>query len=588
MYYDPFVLPFTIGLNILLIYLLVTYIRWIRNFSPEDRRIIRRNIISFKTLKAGKEVFLESLVHRKIYRTSPFLGYMHMCFGLGWFLLIVVGKIESLVYHTSLLNPPYFAIFFRFFHPAQETFPYSETFAWLMDLILLMILTGLTLAFIKRMYSKALGLKKTTSHRPFDILILTVLWLIFPFRFLAESFTSGARGGGSFLTHNAGDFFDTFLPIEQLAYPAWWAYSIALGLFFLLLPFSRYMHIPTEMVYIFLKNWGVKQGRRFTAFSKFQLYSCSRCGICIDQCQLGSSLGMNDTQPVYFLKKLRHKKEHATQIENCLMCGRCEAACPVDLKLNALRLSQRPDHTHITKYTYDFVPESTAQQIKVAYFAGCMGQLTPGITQAMCKIFSKAGVDYTFLDENGGICCGRPMLLAGNQNAASIIVEKNKSRIENCGATILVTSCPICYKTFKEDYHLSLKVMHHTEYLQLLIREKALNPRLGEIKTVFHNPCELGRGSDVYAAPDDVLKAVSHKLATAYDGKKSLCCGGSLANTHITSIQRTKLSTDAINAYLAYQPDVLVTACPLCKKTFSKAESPVPVKDIAEIVAEQC
>lgn len=184
MYYDPFVLPFTIGLNILLIYLVIKYARWIRTFSPEDKRTIRRNFFSLKTLKAGKEVFLESLVHHKIFRTNPFLGYMHMCFGLGWFLLIVVGKIESLVYHTSIFNPPYFAIFFRYFHPAQETFPYSSTFAFLMDLILLMILSGLTLAFLKRMYSKALGLKKTTNHRPFDLLILTVLWLIFPLRFL--------------------------------------------------------------------------------------------------------------------------------------------------------------------------------------------------------------------------------------------------------------------------------------------------------------------------------------------------------------------------------------------------------------------
>ena len=123
MYYDPFVLPFTLGLNILLIYLLVRYTRWIRSFSKEEKRIIRKNIFTLKTWKAGKEVFLESLVHHKIYRTSPFLGYMHMCFGLGWFLLIVIGKIESLVYHTSLLNPPYFAIFFVFFIRHKKPFP---------------------------------------------------------------------------------------------------------------------------------------------------------------------------------------------------------------------------------------------------------------------------------------------------------------------------------------------------------------------------------------------------------------------------------------------------------------------------------
>lgn len=588
MYYDPFVLPFTIGLNLLLIYLLFTYVRWIRTFSPQDRGIIRRNIISVKTLKAGKEVFLESLVHHKIYRTSPFLGYMHMCFGLGWFLLIVVGKIESLIYHTSIFNPPYFAIFFRFFHPAQETFPYSNTFAFLMDLILLMLLSGLLLAWIKRTYSRALGLKKTTSHRPFDLLILTVLWLIFPFRFLAESFTSGVRGGGSFLTHTAGDFFNHFLPIESLAYPAWWAYSIALGLFFILLPFSRYMHIPTEIVYIFLKNWGIKQGRPFTAISKFQLYSCSRCGICIDRCQLGSSLGMTDTQPVYFLKKLRHRKEHAMLVDNCLMCGRCESACPVDLNLNALRLSQRPDLTRILKTTYDYIPANSLHHAKVAYFAGCMGHLTPSVIKSMRYLFGKAGTDYTFIDEQEGICCGRPMLLSGNHNAALIILEKNKAIIEDSGATLLVTSCPICYKTFKEDYDLNIKIMHHTEYISLLIREKVLIPRQSELKTVFHNPCELGRGSDVYAAPDEVLKTVSHKLATAYDGKNSLCCGGSLANMHITATQRTQISADAMKAYCTYQPDLLVTACPLCKKTFSKTGSSLPVKDIAEVVAENC
>ena len=115
MYYDPFVLPFTIGLCALLIYLVIKYTRWIRTFSKEEKRTIWKNMFTWKTIKAIWEVFLESLVHHKIYRTNPFLGYMHMCFGLGWFLLIVIAKTESLVYHLSLFNPPYFAIFFRFF-----------------------------------------------------------------------------------------------------------------------------------------------------------------------------------------------------------------------------------------------------------------------------------------------------------------------------------------------------------------------------------------------------------------------------------------------------------------------------------------
>lgn len=588
MYYDSFVLPFTIGLNILLIFLVIKYARWIRTFSKEDKRLILKGMFSLKTFKAGKEVFLECLVHHKIFRTHPFLGYMHMCFGLGWFLLIVIGKVESMVYHTSMLNPPYFAIFFRYFHPAKETFPYSNVFAFIMDLILLFILSGLLLAISKRIYSKVVGLRKTTKHRPFDLLILTVLWLIFPLRFLAESFTSGLRGGGSFLTHTAGDFFDGFLPLDTLSYPMWWAYSSALGLFFLLLPFSRYMHIPTEIVYIFLKNWGIKQGKSFSAISQFQLYSCSRCGICIDKCQLNTSLGMNDTQPVYFLKKIRHGKDYSIQTENCLMCGRCESACPVDLHLNALRLSQRQDLSRITKDTYNYIPAASVKTAKVAYFAGCMGHLTPSVIRSMQHLFKRAGIDYTFVDENGGVCCGRPQMLSGNQAAASVIVEKNREIIESAAAQILVTSCPICYKTFREEYGLQMRVMHHSEYINELISSGALTPRQSEYTTVFHNPCELGRGCDVYAAPENVLKTVSHKLATAYDGKNSLCCGGSLANSHITPEQRTKISSDTINAYAAYHPDILVTACPLCKKTFGKIPGEIPVKDIAEVVAENC
>lgn len=588
MYYDPFVLPFTLGLIILLVFLVIKYWRWIRTFSKEEKRTIRRNLISLKTLKAAKEVFMESLVHRRMFRINPFLGYMHLCFGLGWFLLIVVGKVESTVYHTSLFNPPYFAIFFRFFHPVKETFPYCNFFAFVMDLILLVILSGLFLALMKRLCSRIVGLRKTTNHRPFDLLILYVLWSIFPLRLLAESFTCGLRGGGSFLTHTTGDFFAGFLPLDSLTYPLWWAYSLSLGIFFLLLPFSRYMHIPTEIVYIFLKRWGIRQGKRFNAFSEMQLYACSRCGICIDRCQLNSSLGMNDTQPVYYLKKIRHGRPYGEQTENCLMCGRCEAACPVNLSLNAIRLSKRTDCIPVTRETYAYVPTPTQKSVKVAYFSGCMGHLTPSVIRAMGHIFDKAGIEYSHIDEEEGICCGRPMMLSGNHSVADIIVQKNKALIEASGTELLVTSCPICYKTFREEYGLSIPVMHHTEYIDLLIREGRLRVTASDRTTVFHNPCELGRGCGVTAAPERTLAQVSHRISTRYDGTNSLCCGGSLAHTRLSAPERNHIAADTVAAYSAYRPDIIATACPLCKKTLDRESPLIPVRDLAEVVAEQC
>ena len=425
MYYDHFVLPFTIGLITLLVYLCIKYYKWIKSFPKEERKKIRKGLFSLQTIRSGWEIFRESLLHHNIFKTNPMLGYMHMTFAFGWFLLIVVGKIESMIYHTSAFNPPYFAIFFRYFHPANETFPYSETFAFLMDLILLFLLIGIGLAVTKRFYSRLFGMKKTTKQRAYDLLILTVLWLIFPVRFLAESFTSGLNGGGSFLTYNAGNFFSGFLPLEHLSYPAWWVYSSLLGLFFLLLPFSRYMHIPTEMVYIFLKNWGVKQGREYNGFSEIQVNSCSRCGICINTCQLNNSCGINDTQPVYFLRRIRNHEPLSQQAEDCLMCGRCEESCPVGINLNAIRQSQRPDTIRVTKDTYTYVPQPQVKTVKVAYFAGCMSHLTPGIIKSMQQIFAKANVDYSFIDEKAGVCCGRPLALSGNWQAAQVVMDKN-------------------------------------------------------------------------------------------------------------------------------------------------------------------
>lgn len=586
MYYAHFVLPFTIGLIFILTFLVIKYFRWIRSFPKIDRIKIRRGLFTTKTLKSVKEIVQESLVHHKIFKTNPVLGYMHMTFALGWFLLIFIGHIESMVYHTSIFNPPHFAIFFRYFHPAKETFPYSEVFAFLMDLVLLFLLIGIALAITKRLYSSLFGMKKTTQQRPYDLVILIVLWLIFPARFFAESFTAGLNGGGSFLTYNAGEFFALHLPLEQISYVAWWVYSSLLGIFFLMLPFSRYMHIPTEMVYIFLKNWGITQGKKYDSFSKFQVYSCSRCGICINQCQLSSSCGVNDIQPVYFLRSLRDKKETSAQAENCLMCGRCEASCPVGIELNAIRITQRPNIAKVNKDTYAYVRPEKRQAARVAYFAGCMSHLTPGITSSMLTVFERAGVDYSFIDREKGICCGRPMALSGNTDAARIMMERNREAIQAAQPELLVTSCPICYKIFKEEYQLKIPVMHHTEYILQLIEEKKLTVKPGALKTVFHNPCELGRGSGVYSAPTDILKQVSQPVKTAYDNQKSLCCGGSLANTAIDYHQKTKMSKDTVAAYAAYAPDVIVTACPLCKKTLGKTDSRIPVLDIVEVVTQ--
>ena len=95
MRFDYFVVPFCLGFGYLIIILLFKYGRWINELGEGTAIRIFKSLLSRKTLLAFKEIFLECLVHRKVFRVNPLLGYMHMSLALGWFLLIVIGKFEA-------------------------------------------------------------------------------------------------------------------------------------------------------------------------------------------------------------------------------------------------------------------------------------------------------------------------------------------------------------------------------------------------------------------------------------------------------------------------------------------------------------
>jgi Fe-S oxidoreductase len=551
---------------------------------------------------------MESLIHRKILKTNLRLGYMHMSLAFGWFLLILFGTIEADIFGAKHLNAPYKAIFFRFFNPDHGRMGFEAAYGFLMDLILAFILSGLLLAVIKRFYSRVVGMKKTTRLKLTDKIALTSLWLIFPSRLLAESFTSGAYGTGSFLTGTLGAWLATFLPAQQMAYPFWWLYSLSLGTFFILLPITRYMHIPTELFLIFMRNSGIKTGDKAGTYSEVQTYSCSSCGICIDACQLNFSAGITNIQSAYLMKAIRNNDDVSEIADNCLMCGRCDQKCPVGIELSPIRMIQRRggeaenDIRNIYKgyfrsqqtvvaekenilSNYNFLPENEPGKADILYFAGCMTHLTPTIKNSMIKILKASGLKYNFIDEQGGACCGRPLMLAGQDKEARDLINYNSQMIWKSGAHTLVTSCPICYKVFKESYYLDVKVLHHTQFIKMLIDDGLVRMNFLHKKVVYHSPCDLGRGSGVYDEPKLVLSHVSRLEKSNFEDENSLCCGGSLANMKISSKSRRDVALDAARALTRNNPDILATACPLCKKTFSGVTE-TRVQDISEIVAE--
>lgn len=588
-YYDHFVIPFVVGTVFMFAVIVWKWGRWLWKLPVADKKAILRGVFSLDTLRAIREVVYESLLHRKIFRVNPVLGYMHMSLAFGWFLLIAVGWIEaSVVLGTG--TPLHAHVFFRYFDPAQHTG--WNPFAFIMDLLLLMVLSGVALAWFKRMRSRALGMKRTTKHVFIDRVALTALWFIFPLRLVSESFTAAIKHNGGFLTGSLGNLIAATMDpavIEVLNSVAWWLYSFALASFFVAMPFSRYMHIFTEIPLIFLRRYRLHSTAREKSFDNFQIQACSRCGICIDPCQLQNVLNINNVQSVYFLRDRRYGKLDEKVADNCLMCGLCESRCPVGIELNTLRLNSRQkrvDTPALTRYDYLEGIDRSSGNGKVGYFAGCMTLLTPTVLRSMERIFEAAGEEVWWADRDGGSCCGRPLKLSGEVNAAERIMARNKELFAKHGITTLVTSCPICLKVFREDYNLEgIEVIHHTEYILRLVRAGRLSVEATGQEFTYHDPCELGRGSGIYEEPRELIRMAGRLVEPEHNRREALCCGSSLANLVIDDSQQSKIGSAVTAELEATGAATIVTACPLCKKALARNAS-VRVADISQVVAE--
>lgn len=587
-FYAPFCLPFILGAALMFLIVAWKWGKWLWLLPHEDKMRILRGLPTRRTVAAIGEVVSESLLHRRIFRVNPLLGYMHMSLAFGWFLLILTGWIETMAYLGVRWVPIQGHIFFKYFATGLE---HKPAFDFLMDLLLLFILSGVALAWGKRFWSRAMGMRRTTKHVLGDRLALSALWFIFPARLVAESVTCALYGGGGFLTGGLGGWMAAHIgvmPLMTLESVAWWFYSSCLGVFFVALPFSRYMHILTEVPLIFLRRYGVRSGEKESSYDNFQVEACSRCGICIDPCQLQSVLGINDVQSVYFLRDRRYGHLRLQVADNCLMCGRCVEKCPVNIDLNTLRLNARDRMRNVPderRYDYFKGLDRSSGTGKVGYFAGCMTLLTPRTLSAMSAIFDAAGEEVWWADREGGVCCGRPLKLAGETDSAHKMMKYNADLFRRHGITTLVTSCPICLKVFREDYDLpGVEVLHHSEYILRLIRAGRLTPEHGTTRFTYHDPCELGRGSGIYDEPRAVIEAVGELLEPASTRENALCCGSSVANTAISDGQQVQIARAVAGELEATGAEVIVTACPLCKKAIGRGTKG-EVRDLAEIVA---
>ena len=238
---------------------------------------------------------------------------------------------------------------------------------------------------------------------------------------------------------------------------------------------------------------------------------------------------------------------------------------------------------------------------EILFWVGCSGSFddrAKKITKAIVRILNHVNIKFAILGTEEG-CSGDPAKRAGNEFLFQMQAMQNISILNGYEIKKIVTGCPHCFNTIKNEYPAlggNYEVIHHTQLVQELIDQGKLKVQGGEFKgkkIVFHDPCYLGRGNNVYEAPRKVIENLDAELVEMKRSRsKGLCCGAGGAQMFKEAEKGNKeVNIERTEEALQLKPDVIAVACPFCNtmmtdgvKHFNK-EGQTKVLDVAELIA---
>lgn len=241
------------------------------------------------------------------------------------------------------------------------------------------------------------------------------------------------------------------------------------------------------------------------------------------------------------------------------------------------------------------------KQPEVLFWVGCAGSFddrAKKITKAFVKLLNKANVEFAVLGTEES-CSGDPAKRSGNEFLFQMQAVTNIEVMNAYEIKKIVTACPHCFNTIKNEYPGlggNYEVMHHTQFLKSLLDEGRLTIEGGKYKgkrITFHDPCYLGRANDVYEAPRELIRKLDAELVEMKSCKsRGLCCGAGGAQMFKdaepgdkeVNIERTEQALDV-------KPQIIAAGCPFCNTMMTdgvknkEKESDIEVMDIAELIA---
>ncbi|WP_243374872.1 (Fe-S)-binding protein [Geotalea sp. SG265] len=400
-------------------------------------------------------------------------------------------------------------------------------------------------------------------------------------------------------------------------------------------------------------RYGVNQVEQFTWKDLFDSLTCTECGRCQDLCPAhNTGKPLNPRRIVHDIKQnlldngeaLKASHHGATPLIgnggegsiteealwSCTTCGACLSVCPVLIEhmpkivkmrrylveekakfpeelLNLFEnMEQRSNPWGIapserSKWSTQLGDRSfKAGETEYLFFVGCAGAFdsrNKHVTVALATLLDKAGVTWGILGKDEK-CCGDSVRRLGNEFVFDTMARENVAMFKERGVTKIVTQCPHCFSTLKNDYRqygLEVEVLHHSQLIAQLVRDGKLKAtkatQLG--KVVFHDSCYLGRHNDTFDAPRQVITAATGKAPGEFgrNRESAFCCGAGGGRMWMEEQTGTRINLERVKEALQQKPDTLCVSCPYCMTMLEdglkdEGADGVRVRDIAELMAE--